>query len=101
VILGVLATLLQPIPIHYRWRPQLQDPNDELVLECAINAQARAIITFNIRDFLPAANQFQLELIQRKDMGLSFLESSVMPIATLLIRVSFQPNNEVIDRIEL
>ncbi len=64
VILGVLASLLQPVPIYFSWRPQLTDPNDEMVLECALNAQAMAIVTFNIRDFLPAANQFQVKLIE-------------------------------------
>jgi putative PIN family toxin of toxin-antitoxin system len=64
VILGVLASLLEPIPIYFAWRPQLSDPNDELVLECAINARARGIVTFNVRDFLPAANQFQLQVVQ-------------------------------------
>ena len=64
VILGVLANVLEPIPIYFSWRPQLTDPNDEMVLECALNAQAAAIVTFNIRDFLPAANQLQMNLIQ-------------------------------------
>jgi predicted nucleic acid-binding protein len=28
VILGVLASLLEPVPIYFSWRPQLTDPND-------------------------------------------------------------------------
>lgn len=38
--------------------------DNEMVLECAINAQASAIVTFNERDFLPAAQQFGIEVIQ-------------------------------------
>ena len=64
VILGVLASILEPTPIYFTWRPQLIDPDDEMVLECAVNAQARAIVTFKIRDFRPAINQFQVELVQ-------------------------------------
>ncbi|MEC4812206.1 MAG: putative toxin-antitoxin system toxin component, PIN family [Scytonema sp. PMC 1069.18] len=64
VVLGVLADVLKPVPIYFQWRPQLRDPNDEMVLECAINAQASAIITFNEQDFLPAAQQFGIEVIQ-------------------------------------
>ncbi len=37
-----------------RWRPQLQDSADEMVLEAAVNAQANAIVTYNLRDFKPA-----------------------------------------------
>lgn len=38
VVLEVLADRLEPIPIYFQWRPQLRDANDEMVLECAINA---------------------------------------------------------------
>lgn len=64
VILGVLADVLVPVPIYFRWRPQLIDPDDEMVLECAINAQAEVIVTFNVQDFLPAALQFGIDIIQ-------------------------------------
>ncbi len=64
VILGLLASRLQPVPIYFQWRPQLSDSGDEMVLECAINAQAAAIITFNLRDFLPAATGFNIDVVQ-------------------------------------
>ncbi|MEL6138318.1 MAG: putative toxin-antitoxin system toxin component, PIN family [Cyanobacteria bacterium J06628_6] len=64
VVLNVLAARLTPVPIYFRWRPQLSDPDDELVLECAINAGAEAIVTFNQRDFLPQATQFQLDILK-------------------------------------
>jgi predicted nucleic acid-binding protein len=37
--------------VHFLWRPQLPDPNDDLVLELAVAASARYIITYNLRDF--------------------------------------------------
>ena len=37
--------------IYYLWRPVLQDPKDEMVLELAVKAQCKYIITFNKRDF--------------------------------------------------
>ena len=37
--------------IHFLWRPSLRDPRDELVLELAVAAGCRQIITFNGRDF--------------------------------------------------
>jgi putative PIN family toxin of toxin-antitoxin system len=37
--------------IHYFWRPQLRDPNDELVLEAAIAGGCQYIVTYNVKDF--------------------------------------------------
>ncbi len=48
------------VPINFQWRPQLRDPDDEMVLEAAINGHAEAIITFNRAHFRPAAKQFDL-----------------------------------------
>lgn len=53
-ILNELAGLIEPVIPHYQWRPQLRDPADEMVLELAANARAEALVTYNLRDFLPA-----------------------------------------------
>ena len=63
---AVLA-LAEPVETHYRWRPQLRDPADEMVLEAAINAQANALATFNQRDFGDAPEQFGIELLLPRD----------------------------------
>ena len=36
--------------INYLWRPFLDDPNDDMLLELAANANA-TIITYNLKDF--------------------------------------------------
>jgi len=46
----------------FLWCPQLRDPGDELVLEAGANGRANAIVTFNRRDFAPAARMFGIEI---------------------------------------
>ena len=62
-LLANLARNCRPTRIHLRWRPQLRDPGDELVLEAAINGRAGAIVSFNRRDFLPAATRFGIVIM--------------------------------------
>lgn len=49
--LRYLASIAHLQDIYYLWRPQLRDPNDDMVLELAVAAQAKYIVTHNIRDF--------------------------------------------------
>jgi predicted nucleic acid-binding protein len=42
--------------VHYLWRPRLPDPRDDLVLEAAVAASARYIITFNVQHFRDLAS---------------------------------------------
>jgi predicted nucleic acid-binding protein len=51
-VLDALASVIRPVLIRYLWRPLLRDSGDDMVLEAAVNGQALAIISFNIRDFL-------------------------------------------------
>ena len=46
-----LASHCQLQDIHYRWRPFLSDADDDMVLELALAAGCRHIITHNVRDF--------------------------------------------------
>jgi predicted nucleic acid-binding protein len=57
-----VIAMARPISVHYRWRPQLRDPADEMVLEAAVNAGANALLTFNIRHFSAASAAFKLKL---------------------------------------
>lgn len=53
------------IEIHMArsWRPMLRNPDDEMVLETAINGQADAVVTFNGADFAGVPGLFKLEVL--------------------------------------
>jgi len=60
VILDQLADACVPIDLHFLWRPQSKDPDDDMVLETAINGRADTIVTFNVRHLASAATYFGL-----------------------------------------
>lgn len=62
VFLDAVIAMLEPVRNHFLWRPQLNDPGDELVLETAINGRAQLLITFNEKDFA-LAGRFGIEVL--------------------------------------
>ena len=67
VLFNAIALVVEPIRISYLWRPVLPDSGDDLVLETAVNGQADVVVTFNRRDFVPAAALFGLEILAPGD----------------------------------
>jgi len=63
--LRYLASIAHLQDIYYLWRPQLRDPNDDMVLELAVASQASYIVTHNIRDFQNL--QFDVQAITPSD----------------------------------
>lgn len=66
--LAEFAALIVPVELHFQWRPQVRDPNDEMVLECAINGHADALVTYNIRDFAEAGERFGIPIVHPADL---------------------------------
>lgn len=46
-----LASMAHLQDIHFLWRPFLRDPDDDMVLECAVAANCQYIVTHNVKDF--------------------------------------------------
>ena len=63
IFLDAIIAMGEPVPTHFLWRPQLRDPNDEMVLEAAVNGRADALVTFNLRDYGTAGAQFGVEIL--------------------------------------
>lgn len=57
-----VIAMAEPVESHFLWRPMLRDPSDEMVLEAAANGRARAIVTFNQRDFADVPSSLGIEV---------------------------------------
>jgi putative PIN family toxin of toxin-antitoxin system len=68
VFLDGLAALLIPVLPYFLWRPLLRDPDDEMVLDAAVNGRVHALVTFNVQDFMPEARLFQLEILTPREV---------------------------------
>lgn len=57
-----ISATIAPVGIDFSWRPQLGDPDDEMVLEAAIACGA-SIVTYNARDFGDVPARFGLTVL--------------------------------------
>lgn len=73
-----LCALAVPVERHTRWRPQLRDAADEMVLETALNGAAQTLVSFNVRDFHPAAARFRLHVCTPSEF-LQMLDQQEVP----------------------
>ncbi len=67
IFVDAIIAMGEPIETHFLWRPQLRDPNDEMVLEAAINGRAEAVVTFNVRNYGTAGVDFGIEVLLPRD----------------------------------
>jgi predicted nucleic acid-binding protein len=61
--LAEFAALIKPVERRFLWRPQTHHPNDEMVLEAAINGGAAVLVTHNVSDFLIAGKRFRIPVM--------------------------------------
>ena len=61
-VLDYLCTVGHRRQIFFLWRPFLPDPRDDMVLEVAVEAGCRYIVTFNLGDFA-GVEKFGLQAI--------------------------------------
>ncbi len=66
--LAALAAAIEPVEVRFVWRPQLSDPDDEMVLEAAVNGRADALVTHNLKDFAAVAPKFDLVVVPPADL---------------------------------
>jgi predicted nucleic acid-binding protein len=66
--LAELAAVVEPVEVHFQWRPQTPDPNDEMVLEAAINGRAHAVVIYNVADFAEAGARFEISIMRPAEL---------------------------------
>lgn len=62
ILNGLLENQAEFVKIHIAWRPISPDPDDDHVIDCAMNARASSI-TLNIRDFQDARQILRLPIM--------------------------------------
>ncbi len=61
-VIDYLCSVAHLQEIHFLWRPVLRDVRDDHVLELAVEAGCRIIVTHNLRDFT-GAERFGVEAV--------------------------------------
>ena len=57
-LLDAVVFVAEPVRLAFRWRPLLRDPDDDMVMEAAVNGRADMLVTFNRRDFGTIGERF-------------------------------------------
>jgi putative PIN family toxin of toxin-antitoxin system len=67
IFIDSLCSMAEHHKIYFLWRPFLNDPNDDLVLELAVSANCKYIVTHNISDF-KNSGKFGIQAITPKEL---------------------------------
>lgn len=62
-ILAALVAVAEAVTFRFLWRPCLKDPQDEMVLDTAVNGQADRLATFSVRHLAEAAREFGIRAV--------------------------------------
>jgi predicted nucleic acid-binding protein len=68
VLLRGLAFKMEAVEVYFHWRPQVADPDDEMVVEAALNGRADVILTHNVRDFAGILEKFNVRVLRPSDL---------------------------------
>jgi putative PIN family toxin of toxin-antitoxin system len=74
-LIEALEAFAEAVEVVLKTRPLSSDPNDDMVLDLAINGRAEALVTYNTKHFLAGGKQSEIpiltpaELLQRMSKG--------------------------------
>lgn len=75
-ILNYICRVSNRKKIYFLWRPFLNDPKDDMVLELAVSSKCDMIITFNKRDFKDITKYFGIRVLTPSELLLTIGELS-------------------------
>ena len=62
-LIEVLEELAEPIQVSIKPRPLSSDPNDDMILDVAINGRADALITQNAKHFKTSGKRYGIHVL--------------------------------------
>ena len=71
-IIEMLEAIAVPVLVRIKHRPLSKDENDDMVLDVAINGDADAVVTNNIKDFRAAAERFGIQVLTPREFLIAF-----------------------------
>lgn len=66
-VILLLEAIATPVIVMLKPRPLSQDPNDDMVMDVAINGHADFVVTNNVRDFEPATERFGIPVLTPRE----------------------------------
>ena len=65
-LLNAICARAEERILSHAWRPILHDPDDESLVQLAVESEARCIVSHNVRDLVPAT-ALGVEVLQPRD----------------------------------
>ena len=67
-VIEAIEALAEPVKVVVKHRPLSPDPNDDMILDIAINGKAEAIVTNNTKDFKAAGKQYGIPVLIPREL---------------------------------
>jgi predicted nucleic acid-binding protein len=67
-LIEAIEAFAEPVEVIVKQRPLSPDPNDDMVIDLAINGRADALVTNNTRHFASAGRHFGIAVLTPREM---------------------------------
>jgi putative PIN family toxin of toxin-antitoxin system len=67
-LIEAVEAFAEPVEVVVRARPLSPDPNDDMILDLAINGQAEALVTSNTKHFARAGKRFGIPVLSPSEL---------------------------------